>query len=123
MAEEEEKSLVPRGAFSPQGRGGNRVETNVPGHGTPGNLASQETRRKRKKKHAATAVEVVDGTAIRLQTEEEGINSLYQWAKRNNTNLGDFWTKLFGRRIPSEVGGEGGGPIFIQFKKFEKEEG
>ena len=81
-------------------------------------IAAGKLKRKRLRKEM-TAVEHVDKAFHRLQIEDGGVYSLVEWAKRSSNALTDFY-RLWSRRIPSEVAGAGGGPIYIQFKKFRE---
>lgn len=96
--------------------GGWREEAARPGHGIPGGRATREAAMARKKIKNGSAIEAVDNAFKVLQTEEDGVNSILDWAKRNNSTLTEFYTKIWGKRIPSEVTGAGGGPLLIKLK-------
>ena len=97
--------------------GGDRIETHVKGHGTPGAIASGEARKKRKRRKEQSAAAIVDGAFDELQVIEEGIYSLTNYAKKNNTTLGEFYTKIWGKRIPTAVSGEDGGPLVVKIQR------
>ena len=96
--------------------GGWREEAAQKGHGVEGNRASREARVARQKIRKGNATEAVDNVFKVLQTEDDGLHSIVEWAKRNNSTLTEFYTKIWGKRIPSEVTGAGGGPLLIKLK-------
>lgn len=93
-----------------QGTGGPEV-------GQKGGLATAEITRARRRRREQTAIEIVDRACRELQTIDGGIHSLVNFARRSNTTLAEFY-RLWSKRIPSEVAGAGGGPIWIGFKRF-----